>query len=280
MLKVRLPPEDAGDTFGACAARTRDVARRNALLAQRPHVEARAALYLQHAGAGTLHGMQPLAPANIAPAELSGLYGRVLVKGGERPLYLRLRGRSRYNRCPLCAQRDVKTLDHFLSKDDFPELSVAPANLVPSCFECNHAKLTYRALNPQELLFHPFYDDWSQHRLIRARVAVGARVVPTYAVRTPPGIDAVTAARARRHFNELNLATLYAEHASVELVDRKDMFRRTFEADGADGLRDDLRFESRSRRRFNRNSWQAALYRALSRNEAFCEGGFEQIDEP
>lgn len=280
MLNVVRPEEDAGTLFAACAARTRDVARRNVLLAQRANVEARAELYSDYANLGTLFELEPEVPNGIAPAELSGLYDRALVRGGERPTYLKLRGRARYNRCPLCAQRDVKTLDHYLPKDGFPELAVVPLNLVPSCFECNHAKLAYLAGQADQLLFHPFYDDWSAYRLVRATIIVGPRVTTSFAIRNPPGADVDLVRRAERHFEELGLGALYEEHAAVELVERKGMFRTTFESDGAEGLRDELTREARSRRLFNRNSWQSALYRALARSDAFCDGGFEQIDEP
>jgi len=280
MLAIALPDDDAGLVFAACATRTQNAAKRTALLAQRPHVEDRAEQYLEHAVAGTLHEFDPVEPDGIEAAELSGLYGRVLVKGGERPLYLRLRGRSRYNRCPLCGQRDVKSLDHYLSKDDYPELAVFAANLTPSCFECNHAKLNFRAELPTDRLFHPYFDDWSGHRLIRAMINVGARVTTSFTTRVPAGVDPVIVQRAQKHFVELNLAELYEQHAAVELVERKDMFRGIFASDGAEGLRDELEHEARSRRRFNRNSWQSALYRALSQNEDFYSGGFEHIDEP
>lgn len=280
MQSVTRPTEDAGALYAACATRTRDVARRNALLAQRGHVEARAQLYSDHADVGTLFELEPENPDGIAAGELSGLYNRALVRGGERATYLRLRGRSRYNRCPLCAQRDVKTLDHYLPKDDFPELAVVPLNLVPSCFECNHAKLTYRALQADDLLFHPFFDNWSSYRLVRATIDVGPRVTTRFDIRNPPGAEIELVRRAERHFEELALGSLYEEHAAVELVERKQMFRSTFESDGADGLREELRVEAESRRRFNRNSWQSALYHSLARSDAFCEGGFEHIDEP
>jgi hypothetical protein len=259
--------------FAACAVRTQEVVRRNALLEQRPHVEERAALYLDYAILGTLHELDPMDPINIDPAELGGLYSRVLVKGGERALYLRLRG-------PLCGQRDVKTLDHYLPKDDFPELAVFPGNLTPSCFGCNHAKLNYRAEEADDRLFHPYFDDWSEYRLLRATVNVGARVTTSYAIRTPPGVEIEIVHRARRHFEELALGALYEEHAAVDLVERKEMFRSTFEADGANGLKAELEREAQSRSRFNRNSWQSALYRALSQSDEFCDQGFEHIDEP
>lgn len=280
MIAVDRPVDDAGVVFSACATRTLNVDLRAALLAQRPHVEARAALYLLHADLGELFDLAPQDPVDIDPAELNGLYGRVLVKGGERPLYLKLRGASRFNRCPTCGQRDVKTLDHYLAKDQYPELAVFPANLVPCCFECNHAKLNYRAEEPGEQLFHPYYDDWSGYRLVCATINVGARVTTRFAIRSPHGVEEEVIERARNHFAQLELATLYEQHAAIELVERKPVFQSTFASDGADGLREELAFEARSRCQANVNSWQSALYRALSRSEDFCAGGFEQIDEP
>ncbi|MHA4838168.1 HNH endonuclease [Sphingopyxis sp. MSC1_008] len=280
MVPVTVPDNDAGAMFAACATRTRNVATRTSLLAQRGHVEARAALYLLHGEVGTLDDLEAVAPDGVDAADLGGLYDRVLVKGGERPTYLHLRGRSRFNRCPLCAQRDVKTLDHYLPKDSYPELAVYAANLVPACFECNHAKLNYVAAATEDLLFHPYFDDWSAHRLVRATIDVGEEVAVDYSIRAPADAEDEIVERARAHFRELSLGTLYSQQAGVELVDRKLAFRETFAADGAEGLRDDLQREARSRRRANRNSWSAALYRALARSDEFCLGGFEAIEEP
>lgn len=278
MLAIEVPDDDAGTVFAACAGRTRSAARRNALLAQRAYVEARANLYLNHAGEGSLYQLPRLAPVGIAAAELSGLYKRVLVDGGERDTYDRLRGGSRFGLCPLCAQRDVKTLDHYLSKDDFPELSVFPANLTPACFECNHAKRTYHALTAHHQLFHPYYDDWSEFRLLKADVEIKDEIEITFSIRAPDGATQEIVRRARRHFSTLGLNSLYTQNAEVELAERKLQFEKTFDSDGSVGLREELESEAESRRRFNRNSWSAALYRALARSDLFCEGGFELID--
>ncbi len=280
MQTVALPEEDAGELFAACATRTRSVADRTALLLQRPHVEARAASYLEHANRAALHEFAIEVPVGIPAAELSGVYDRVLVKGGERSTYVKLKGAARYGRCPLCAQRDVKTLDHYLTREDYPELAVVPANLVPCCSDCNHAKGTYRTTRGERLLFHPYFDDWSAHRLIKATLIFDEGLTVTYSVREAHGASETTLERARRHFYQLDLGNLYSKHAAVELVDRKVAFLETFQADGPEGLRNDLKIEVRSRRRRNINSWQSALYRALSRSDEFCAGGFQQIEDP
>lgn len=280
MQAVTLPEENAGELFAACATRTRSVADRTVLLLQRQYVEARAASYLEHSNRGALHEFAIQVPVGIAAAALSGVYDRVLVKGGERSTYIKLKGAARYGRCPLCAQRDVKTIDHYLTRDDYPELAVVPANLVPCCSDCNQTKGTYRAARVERLLFHPYFDDWSAHRLIKATLNFDEGLTVTYSVREPHDVSETTIERARRHFDKLRLGELYSQHAAVELVERKVAFLETFQADGSEGLRDDLNLEVRSRCRRNINSWQSALYRALSRSDEFCAGGFQQIENP
>ena len=40
--------------------------------------------------------------------------------------------------CPLCGQRNVSTLDHYLPKESYPDLSILPINLVRACSDCNY----------------------------------------------------------------------------------------------------------------------------------------------
>ncbi len=47
---------------------------------------------------------------------------------------------ERDNLCPNCTIGEVASLDHFIPKDEFPEFSVNPINLVPCCSTCNSKK--------------------------------------------------------------------------------------------------------------------------------------------
>ncbi len=71
-------------------------------------------------------------------------------------------------------------------------------------------------------------------------------------------MPAARIARAQQHFELLELGSLYAGSAAVELVESKDTFRRNFAA-GADILRSELNHTARSRQRGNLNAWRAAL---------------------
>jgi len=215
-------------------------------------------------------------PSNVTREQLRELYSRVLVNGGERAIYNSIRNGSHYQRCPLCVQRDVQTLDHYLSQTSFPEFAILPINLVPSCFECNHAKLNHLAASSEEQLFHPYYDDWGIFPLFSAVVQIGDNVEIEFHI-NDGALDETTLSRLNLHFEMMGLATLYAEHAAIELVQKRLSFVMTFNAGGPDALRDDLLHEAASRTAPFPNSWQPVLYRALAASAPFYEGGFLQI---
>lgn len=224
-----------------------------------------------------MHTFLQEAPVHVSSAQLADLYERVLVKGGERPVYDALKARARFRRCPLCGQRDVQTLDHYLPRSEYPELCVTPANLVPCCRDCNSAKHEHVPATQDEQTFHPYFDNWSQTVVLQAAVAVADTVDVAFSI-SPQAASPVWIERARAHFKLLNLGPLYSEHAAVELVQRKKDFQSTFLTEGASGLRKDLEAEAESRSFPFLNAWQPALYRGLALSKPFCAGGFEKIE--
>lgn len=277
MLCIHCPEDDGEETYRQQALRTRNCDLRRALLAESARVGARAAEYLRLARDEELYCLKAEDRSTIS-TEMAGIYDRVLVRGGGRPLYNRIKGGAKYARCPLCGQRDVKTIDHYLPKQQYPEFSVFLANLVPCCSDCNKAKGEYLPTEYADQIFHPYFDDWSAHRMVKADVIVGNKVDVSFSIGPLQGVSPETLARARRHFKILELGPLYAAGAAVELVENKELFRRNYQT-GTNALRAELRYTAESRQRGNLNSWRAALYWGLAESEAFCEGGFECIEE-
>ena len=278
MLHIDPPGHSIADVYPACVARTRAGELRDALELETSRIFARAAEYQFAAATGTLSGLAQDDPIFVSRASLSGLYERVLVDDGERPTYLAIRSRSFRQRCPFCGQRDVQTLDHYLPKAPYPEFALLPENLIPCCFGCNHAKLDVVSGDPDQMLFHPYYDNWSNLPIFRAVIEITDGIDVTYHVNVED-LPADVAARALAHAEQLDLATLYANQAAVELVQKREVFMLTFESGGAEALRQELEREAESRRTPFPNSWQPVLYQALSLNEGFYEGGFVFIEE-
>jgi hypothetical protein len=229
------------------------------------------------AEASSLYEIDPEDTVHVTTKELAGLYDRVLVKGGGRETYMAIRSATPYGRCPLCGQRDVRTLDHYLPQALFPEFAVLPINLVPSCFDCNHAKLAHLAEDATEQMFHPYFDDWGQFELVQASLIFADTVYVEFSVNVA-GLPPLIAERMSTHFDTLDLATLYSNHASIELVQKRTEFEMTFNSDGGQGLQADLAREAESRNTPFPNAWQPVLYRALANSEQFCQGGFLIID--
>lgn len=278
MISISCPDDDAETVFRDAAARTRDAGLRSALLAVTSRVGERATEYVRLAAVEDLFQLQAEDPQGIDKEDLSNVYDRVLVRGKGRPLYDRLRASAKFRRCPLCGVRDVKTLDHYLSQSNFPELAVFPANLVPSCSDCNKIKLAHTPGSHADQTFHPYFDDWGAHRILQATVEIDNSVKVSFSIEPTAGVSTARIARARRHFDLLELGPLYAVNAAVELVESKDNFRRNF-GSGTGVLRLELQHTARSRQRGNRNAWRAALYWGLAASDDFCEGGFELIEE-
>lgn len=78
--------------------------------------------------------------------------------------YQQLEAMRKYNGlvvCPSCGEPGrPRTLDHYLPKDVFPELSALLLNLTPMCDWCQGEKLTeYVTKDGRKRYIHPYFDD-------------------------------------------------------------------------------------------------------------------------
>ncbi|WP_193166133.1 hypothetical protein [Microbulbifer hainanensis] len=69
--------------------------------------------------------------------------------------------------CPMCGSLKTGTIDHYLPKETYPEMSVFSMNLVPAC-DCNtrRGELT-KGVDENERLAHPYYDEFLRDRLFK-----------------------------------------------------------------------------------------------------------------
>jgi hypothetical protein len=185
-------------------------------------------------------------------------------------------------RCPFCGISESSTLDHYLPKEQYPEFSVFPKNLVPSCAICNTHKRD-QILNKGtkvRMFLHPCYDvipDMSFLE-VRARMATDALIL-SYRLIRPAGMTLQTFQHLGSHFNELDLADRYRRMGLDRLGEQYPALRRAYGPDGnAERVAEMLiekanDFEEVS----GPNYWLARLYRALADNAEFCDAGFEVI---
>lgn len=190
--------------------------------------------------------------------------------------------RTSVARCPFCGISESSTLDHYLPKEQYPEFSVFPKNLVPSCAVCNTRKRD-RVLDEGtsvRMFLHPCYDTIPEMAFlaVRARMEANALIL-SYRLTRPVGMTLRTFRHLQSHFNKLDLADRYRRMGLEHLGSQYPALRRAYGlAEESNRVADKLiegaqDFEEVS----GPNYWLAKLYRALAGNDDFCDGGFEAI---
>lgn len=281
MKRLNPPVFASAQAVEACASGIADAERADALRQALPTIEAAEQEYQALGPSGELYQMAqvgevtPLLDADL----MSTIYKRHFVRAGSpsRPLYEQIRMAPEHGICPLCGQRVVASLDHYLPKSHYPQLTLTPINLVPACSDCNKSKLAQAPQNAQEQSLHPYFDDLGNERWLVAEVRPSVPPTISFGVRPPAAWSEVLAGRVVHHFQMMGLAELYAAQAASELADISYALADLGNSAGTDGVCAHLERELRSRAARDANSWKTALYEALACSEWFCTEGYRLI---
>lgn len=185
-------------------------------------------------------------------------------------------------RCPFCGISESSTLDHYLPKEQYPEFSVFPKNLVPSCAVCNTRKregILVEGTNVRMFL-HPCYDVVPDVAFLAVRARMeGDALVLSYRLTQPAEMSLQTFQHLRSHFNKLNLADRYRRMGLEHLGGQYPALRRAFgPGEDAERVAQKLIEEAEDFEEVSgQNYWLAKLYRTLADNVDFCDGGFEAV---
>jgi hypothetical protein len=279
MRKLSKPREVPAEVFTLCVTGVRDSGLRARFQRVTRDIQTASDAFEAAAVAGTLYTLeeQEDVAGLVTEKEMSGLYDSRMARLGApgRGVYDRLMMLTRV--CPLCGHRTVSTLDHHLPRSKFPALAVTPANLVPACGDCNKKKLASSPKVAEEQTFHPYFDDFGQDPWLHAEVLEQSPPTIRFSVRPPGSWPAVWGARAQHHFQTFQLGRLYTVQASQELVNMRYHLMKLLEEAGAEEVRAHLREQAASREVANPNSWQTAMYKALSASDWFCSEGLATI---
>jgi hypothetical protein len=273
MRAVAKPDYDFLTVYQTCINSISDVSLRSRLdLVSNDIVDA-ARDYEQKAEAKLLYtiisskcGNDEIALGSVTKKELKDVYSSHMVGGGKpaREFYDKLLSQARL--CPFCGFTEADTLDHYLPKAKYPQLSVLPINLVPSCTKCNKGKHAAIAITAEEQSLHPYFDHqhFINEQWLYAEILPTNPMTPHYFVRAPAHWDSISKSRVQSHFDNFNLAYRYAIQASDELAGKKYSLDSYKKENGTDALVRLLQNDAKSHAKNHINSWQTALYQALA----------------
>jgi hypothetical protein len=278
MQSLRKPTDSPEDVFRTCISQVRDSTLKGRLSSVCSSIVSAASEYESAAEISELYKLPVHKDIEgiISSKEMSDVYDLRMARQGTpgRAIYDRLRASPPHGRCPLCGQRIVSTLDHYLPKASFPAYAVLPTNLIPVCSECNKEKHQKHAICAENQFLHPYYDNVDDAIWLCADVVETTPAAIRFYVVAPAQWSPTKAQRLQYHFKTLKLAGLYGSYAASALVDIRDRLCRLYDEEGPQGIRNYLLLEAASRKAAYKNSWQSAFYSALAENEWYCEGGF------
>ncbi len=278
MRSLPPPSELAGDAFDLCISRVRDRNLKRRLVAAKPAIVSASDRFIEAAARFAAHEIAPhdLVDPDVTVDEMEGVCTDRMANGSGpgRPVYEEIKNSAPNGRCPLCGHRQVKTLDHYLPKSRYPSLAVSPVNLIPSCSDCNKAKMDLVPKVPTENPLHPYFDNLGVEPWLIGTVIEERPSAVRFAVVPPASWDPVLAARVRRHFEVLELAVLYGSEAAEELSGLRHELILMSDKAGSSVVRSELEARAVSREMVRPNEWRAAAYRAWANSAWFCEGGF------
>lgn len=216
---------------------------------------------------------------NVTYMELKNVYTAQMVRKPQGRIYYdRLLMAAPNGLCPLCAHRDATTLDHYLPKSKYPRLSIVPVNLIPSCKDCNTGKLADYPTTPDNETLHPYYDNIENVLWLNAIVNKTTPVSLSFNVKPPASWDALLTSRVTTHLDCFKLNILYATQSARRLSGMKYNLDKIHSSGAAQaGIKRYLADEAASNAAINLNSWETAMFRALSEDDWFCSTGFRLI---
>ncbi|TAJ74910.1 MAG: HNH endonuclease [Sphingobium sp.] len=289
MKKMTAPLHDPLATYDACVAAIGDFALRSIFSASRASIhEANVAFDAasQHAGWCAL----PRVPNGNPDVQVAGaltkrhlmdLYSDRMVgtTGPSRDIYDALMAAAG-GFCPFCGELgQVRTLDHYLPKANFPRHSVLPKNLVPCCRDCNTGKNAAFGAQAHEQALHPYLDlgHFFDERWVVAKVARLSPILVRYECIPPAHWSDTDKMRVRSHFDGYKLAyrfSLQAGGEAAKVVElRSQSLRRLTPEDFREYLVDNANSTD-----FVLNGWSRTMYAAFAATNWFVEADFTNED--
>lgn len=123
--------------------------------------------------------------------------------------------------CPICGIRDATDLDHYIPRQLFPEFSIHPHNLIPTCHQCNNKKSTCWC-EPQgnnRIIFNAYYDTITDENLFTSNIIIEnnfPKILLEFDKFTTPLKESTRIAIST--INQLELLPLFNQHINKKLA--------------------------------------------------------------
>ena len=216
----------------------------------------------------------------LSKDEMIEFYSKEMAKdsGSARNFYNQILGLAENDRCPFCRVGVATSVDHYLPKAKYCDLALTPLNLLPCCRDCNSFKHVRFPRDPSDHFLHPYFDDFSAHTWLRCRLDFTPRLSVQFLVDADEAYSDDEQTRLEKHFERLRLNRLFSSNASNQLVVERQNFRILGQNVSRQIILESVSSSLAAQRELATNSWQTALYEALSSSDQYLDGGWDLLD--
>lgn len=235
------------------------------------YIQEKSEMYDSAAQVGNWSSFRPHDTVNgvLTKEDMSKVYDSKFVKAQSirNKYYDQLISLATTGKCPICGIGQASTLDHYLAKTIYPTYAVTPYNLVPVCRDCNCNKHD-TPIEPDCAPLHPYYDDIDSYLWLKARIdnIQGVLVAEFFVNDEMMEINLRLFQRLKKHMQLYKLDDAYAIQASTEISENTSFWKKKLIEWGETKFISYLHDCLISKEAFQRNTWNAALLRALIDN--------------
>lgn len=174
--------------------------------------------------------------------------------------------------CPSCGESGKPgTLDHYLPKSEYPELSVVIANLTPMCAECQQSKSNdYADENGDKLFIHPYFDAIDEP-IVSLSILPPYKSPEKFEINVINDIEETLKSLALRHIAGVGFKERFEEFCRLAYFNLLPLFndeRKEEEPDKAERI---IKRFLRQAERQSANRWEAIFYRGILEDEALLD---------
>lgn len=169
--------------------------------------------------------------------------------------------------CPYCLLNKPKTLDHYISKTEFPEYSTLSKNLVPCCYDCNQKKGDSWRFDSKRRFIHFYNDTFLDKRFLYADLLFeDGNDIPkiVFSLSKPNNMSQNHFNIVSWHFEDLELFDEYSDRANAFISSEVTIIKEAYFRGDTLASINQIIIDKINNNKFGENYWQKCMYEALS----------------
>lgn len=171
-------------------------------------------------------------------------------------------------RCCICRISPANTLDHYLSKSEFPEYTLFPPNLVPWCSDCNNIKRAgFLDENGDRKFLHLYFDSVIEQPVLIFCFSYKNKQFNTFYM-VDESVEGEVYDIYRRQFTQLNLGKRMKDYTNKAIQSIFMSFHGLYQYGG---MKQCLFFAEQqlyiANRIYGINHYEPAIYRSILTNK-------------